>query len=38
MGTWEHLAVATPMILANSIAGMTFNGGRSLEVLAAARP
>lgn len=26
MGTWEHLAVATPMILANSIAGMTFNG------------
>lgn len=38
MGTWEHLAVATPMILANSIAGMTFNGGRSFEVLAAARP
>lgn len=33
MGTWEHLAVATPMILANSIAGMTFNGGKGHRAL-----
>lgn len=26
MGTWEHLAGAVPMILSNSIAGMSFNG------------
>ena len=28
MGTWEHLAGSVPMILSNSIAGMTFNGGK----------
>lgn len=27
LGTWEHLAVSVPMILANNIAGMGFCGG-----------
>ena len=29
MGTWEHMAVGVPMVLANGIAGMTFAGGRT---------
>lgn len=28
LGTWEHLAVSVPMILANGIAGMSFCGGK----------
>ena len=27
MGTWEHMAVGIPMVLSNSIAGMSFAGG-----------
>jgi mannosyl-oligosaccharide alpha-1,3-glucosidase len=27
MGTWEHMAVGVPMVLADGIAGMTFVGG-----------
>lgn len=26
LGTWEHMAVGLPMVLANGIAGMTFGG------------
>jgi alpha 1,3-glucosidase len=29
LGTWEHMAVSIPMVLSNSIAGMTFVGGMS---------
>ena len=27
MGTWEHMAVGIPMVLSDSIAGMSFAGG-----------
>jgi len=27
LGTWEHMAVGIPMVLSNSIAGMSFAGG-----------
>lgn len=27
LGTWEHMAVGVPMVLSNSIAGMSFAGG-----------
>ena len=30
LGTWEHMAVGIPMVLANGIAGMTFGGGGCL--------
>jgi hypothetical protein len=30
LGTWEHMAVGVPMVLANGISGMTFSGGESL--------
>jgi len=33
MGTWEHMAVGIPMVLSNSIAGMTFAGCESVLVL-----
>lgn len=26
LGTWEHMAVGAPMVLANGIAGMSFAG------------
>lgn len=29
MGTWEHMAVGIKMVLANSIAGMSFAGSKS---------
>ena len=28
LGTWEHMAIGVPMTLTNSIAGMSFVGGR----------
>lgn len=30
LGTWEHMAVGIPMVLSNSIAGMSFAGGSQL--------
>lgn len=29
LGTWEHMAVGVKMVLANSIAGMSFSGCES---------
>ena len=28
LGTWDHLAVSLPMILANGVGGMAWNGGK----------
>lgn len=32
-GSWDHLAVSVPMILANGVGGMAWNGGKHLLML-----
>jgi alpha 1,3-glucosidase len=28
LGNWDHLAISSPMVLANSLGGMAWNGGK----------